>query len=69
MISKRLHPASFSNVNAQLAQIQNQYTAYGVRFTNASSAPAGTRILGAINKTAVAGVGVDGMSARHGTIW
>ena len=62
MISKRLHPASFSNVNSQLASIRNQYLAYGVRFTNASSSPNGTRILGAVNKTAVAGVGAAGMS-------
>lgn len=62
----RIGVGSLAEVNSQLAQIQNQYTAYGVRFTNASSAPAGTRILGAINKTAVAGVGVAGMSDFDG---
>ena len=66
MISKRLHPASFSNVNTQLAHIANQYMAYGVRFAKSSSAPAGTRILGAVNKTAVAGVGAAGMSDFDG---
>ena len=69
MISKRLHPASFANVNSQLASIDNRVDqlessvgVYGVRFTNASSAPAGTRLYSAVGMTAVAGVGEAGSS-------
>lgn len=57
MISKRLHPASFSNVNAQLAQIVQETGIHGVKFLKSSSSPAGIRIYASAGKSAAAGTG------------
>ena len=62
-------PAVDQSARSQLASIDNRVDqlessvgVYGVRFTNASSAPAGTRLYSAVGMAAVAGVGEAGSS-------
>ena len=62
-------PAADLTARSQLAQTANRLdqleastAVYGVRFTNSSSSPAGTRLYSAVGLTATAGVGERGSS-------